>query len=292
MGYGLSEPLLFILTLGIGYIAWSPFIWGQGRTPAQRILNLPCWLPEDCRVAGRDEMAIRQVLGFFLCGGLIWGFFVCLFSNNLRSAGDLLAGSVVLHDPGGVLVLSAAASGEVCGSSPCSPQLAEGFTLGGGYLFTFRPGPAAATAARPGPGQTSPEEAGDLAALAFRTVRPSQPEWLELSRRCLAVLCRTQRATEAIAVADSILARVDDADLIGQVETDAARAPWLGGRISDLLARTERALIGAGHTNRSAASELGVSINTVGTHLRAVFAKLGIQSRVQLANLLHKQSAG
>ena len=45
-------------------------------------------------------------------------------------------------------------------------------------------------------------------------------------------------------------------------------------------------LISEGHTNKSAASALGVSINTVGTHLRAVFAKLGVQSRVQLANCL------
>ena len=43
-----------------------------------------------------------------------------------------------------------------------------------------------------------------------------------------------------------------------------------------------------GHTNKSAAAELGVSVNTIGTHLRAVFAKLDIQSRVQLANELHK----
>jgi hypothetical protein len=58
------------------------------------------------RVAGRDEMGIRQVLGFFLCGGLVWGFFVWLFGKNRRSAGDLLAGTVVLHDPDGVLALS------------------------------------------------------------------------------------------------------------------------------------------------------------------------------------------
>lgn len=102
--------LLFSVTLGIGYIAWSLFTWGQGRTPAQRILNLRCWLREPCRVAGRDEMAVRQVLGLFLCGGLIWGFFVWLVSNNLRSAGDLLAGTVVLHDPDEVLALSTAAS--------------------------------------------------------------------------------------------------------------------------------------------------------------------------------------
>lgn len=49
-------------------------------------------------------------------------------------------------------------------------------------------------------------------------------------------------------------------------------------------------LIGEGRTNKSAASELGVSVNTVATHLRAVFAKLGVQSRVQLANQLHKEA--
>jgi uncharacterized RDD family membrane protein YckC len=91
--------LLFSVTLGIGYIAWSLFEWGQGRTPAQRILGLRCWLPKACQVADRDDMAVRQVLGLFFCGGLIWGVFVWLASSNLRSAGDLLAATVVLHDP-------------------------------------------------------------------------------------------------------------------------------------------------------------------------------------------------
>jgi DNA-binding CsgD family transcriptional regulator len=49
-------------------------------------------------------------------------------------------------------------------------------------------------------------------------------------------------------------------------------------------------LIGAGHTNRSAAAELGTSVNTVGTHLRAVFAKLDVRSRVQLANAMRTRS--
>lgn len=86
------------------------------------------------------------------------------------------------------------------------------------------------------------DAAGDLAALAFRTVTPAQPGWLKLSRRCLSVLCRAQRAAEAIAAADLILARLDDGNLAGEVETAAARALWLGGRISELIARTDRAL--------------------------------------------------
>ncbi|ANI39044.1 helix-turn-helix transcriptional regulator [Mycolicibacterium vaccae] len=49
------------------------------------------------------------------------------------------------------------------------------------------------------------------------------------------------------------------------------------------------ALIGAGHTNRSAASELGVSPNTVNTHLRSVFRKLDVRSRVQLTIALREQ---
>ncbi len=51
-------------------------------------------------------------------------------------------------------------------------------------------------------------------------------------------------------------------------------------------------LVSSGHTNRSAASQLGLSPNTVGTHVRSIFSKLHIQSRVQLANLRHQQLAG
>jgi DNA-binding CsgD family transcriptional regulator len=90
--------------------------------------------------------------------------------------------------------------------------------------------------------RTSAEDAGELAALAFGTVRPAQPEWLDLSRRCLSVLCRAQHATQAITVADQILARVDDANLAAQVETEAARALWLSGRVHDLTSRIERTL--------------------------------------------------
>jgi uncharacterized RDD family membrane protein YckC len=95
--------LLFIVTAGIGYITWSLFVWGQGRTPAQRILSLRCWLPEPRRVAGREQTALRQITGFFLNGQLLAGLFIWLTSSKLRSAGDFLAGTVILHDPDEVL---------------------------------------------------------------------------------------------------------------------------------------------------------------------------------------------
>ncbi|MEU4604554.1 AAA family ATPase [Kribbella sp. NPDC023972] len=45
-------------------------------------------------------------------------------------------------------------------------------------------------------------------------------------------------------------------------------------------------LVAEGHTNRSAADELVLSVSTVGTHLRSVFGKLGVNSRVQLTRLV------
>ena len=60
----------------------------------------------------------------------------------------------------------------------------------------------------------------------------------------------------------------------------------------EALTRSERQvarLIGSGCTNKAAGEELGVSVNTIGTHLRSVFTKLGVRSRVQLTNLLHQQ---
>ncbi len=57
------------------------------------------------------------------------------------------------------------------------------------------------------------------------------------------------------------------------------------------LTRTERRvawLIADGHTNRSAARELALSPNTISTHLRSVFGKLSVNSRVQLTRAMVK----
>jgi DNA-binding NarL/FixJ family response regulator len=69
----------------------------------------------------------------------------------------------------------------------------------------------------------------------------------------------------------------------------AAERPATGWASLTEAERRVAELIGSGHTNKSAAAELGVSVNTIGTHLRAVFGKLSVQSRVQLANQLHRQ---
>ena len=63
----------------------------------------------------------------------------------------------------------------------------------------------------------------------------------------------------------------------------ATRAP------ADGLTETERriaALVTQGHTNREVAAAMFVTENTVQTHLRHIFQKLGVRSRTELAALL------
>jgi DNA-binding CsgD family transcriptional regulator len=53
------------------------------------------------------------------------------------------------------------------------------------------------------------------------------------------------------------------------------------------IRRTARKLIASGHTNKIWRLRPDIPVNTVGTHRRAAFAKLDVQSRVQLTNALH-----
>jgi DNA-binding CsgD family transcriptional regulator len=93
---------------------------------------------------------------------------------------------------------------------------------------------------------TSAVDAADLALQAFRTLRPSQPQWLELGERAVAVLSRTQRAAATIAAADLLLATVDDADVVARIETHTFKPMWLSGHSAALVERANRAIASAG----------------------------------------------
>jgi len=99
--------LLFIVTLGIGYIIWSLVAWGHGQTPAQRLLGLRCWRPGTGRPASQGQMALRQITGLLLNGELLMGPFILLATKDRTSVGDYLIDTVVLHDPHDVLLTQA-----------------------------------------------------------------------------------------------------------------------------------------------------------------------------------------
>lgn len=71
---------------------------------------------------------------------------------------------------------------------------------------------------------------------------------------------------------------------LGERATQLARAPVAGSRVG--LTPRERQLIGfvrTGLRNREIAEQLGVTEGTVKTYLHAVFEKLGVSSRTELA---------
>lgn len=105
--YFLSIALV-IVTLVIGYVIWGLIAWGRGQTPALQVLGMRCWRPADNKVAGRGTMALREIFGRFVEGilsfiTLIASFIVMLTNPKRQCLHDLIAGTVVLHDPNKVL---------------------------------------------------------------------------------------------------------------------------------------------------------------------------------------------
>lgn len=88
----------------------------------------------------------------------------------------------------------------------------------------------------------SAEDAGELAVSGSRIVAPGQAEWVPLSLRFLAVLVRTQRTTEALTLADLLLARTDDPAVAGRIEAETAHALWLNGQPTLIVQRVDRVL--------------------------------------------------
>ncbi len=105
--------LLFIVTLGIGYLAWAVVTWGSGQTPAQKLLGLRCWRPEASRPASRGQMAIRQSTGLLLNGEMLMGPLILLVTKDRTSVGDFFVGTVVLHDPHNILPTQAPDPGAI-----------------------------------------------------------------------------------------------------------------------------------------------------------------------------------
>jgi len=88
-----------------------------------------------------------------------------------------------------------------------------------------------------------------------------------------------------ISKAETGRALVDKLVRISQGERVAFEASDGGERLTDLTEREREvlALIATGETNRAIADELFVSVDTVKTHVRTMYRKLGVTNRTQAA---------
>jgi DNA-binding CsgD family transcriptional regulator/tetratricopeptide (TPR) repeat protein len=89
---------------------------------------------------------------------------------------------------------------------------------------------------------TMPKTAAELMLTAFGALRPGQPAWLAVGERCVEVLSLVQRCTDALAVADRLLAYLDDDESAGRLEAALSRALWLTGRWEEAEERSRAVL--------------------------------------------------
>ena len=101
---------LCIVTFNIGWIIWSLIVWGDGQTPAKKILKIRVRNSETGAVASWGHMAIREFLIIFtvviaigLTSGLALIAWVVLeivfyFTKNSRTLRDLWAKTAVINE--------------------------------------------------------------------------------------------------------------------------------------------------------------------------------------------------
>jgi uncharacterized RDD family membrane protein YckC len=99
---------LFVITLGVGWLAWSVAEWRHGRTPAKRLLRLRVVDAVSGEPVGLRVMLLRQVVyGLGIVGlfgavsfGLGWAIAAAFVLSPTRQAmWDRLAFTTVRREP-------------------------------------------------------------------------------------------------------------------------------------------------------------------------------------------------
>mgnify|MGYP003454464932 CR=1 FL=1 len=107
IGFAL-ELVLLVVTLGVGWLAWSGYEWRRGRTPAKRLLRMRVVDAVSGEPVGLPVMALRQgayaigIVGLFgaVTLGLGWAVAAAFVLSPTRQAmWDRLAFTTVLRDP-------------------------------------------------------------------------------------------------------------------------------------------------------------------------------------------------
>lgn len=107
LGQYLLDGLLALVTLYIGYIIWSLIIWKRGQTPGMQLLHIRVVKKDTLATASMGTMALRQIVGMWLVGGLLAYtviglvlYFMLLWDADRQQVWDKIAATVVINgDP-------------------------------------------------------------------------------------------------------------------------------------------------------------------------------------------------
>jgi uncharacterized RDD family membrane protein YckC len=107
LGQYALDALLAIVTLGIGYLIWSLFIWRRGETPAMQILRIKVVKLDTGVPATWGTMALREFVGKYIVMGLISSIFfpawvvlvfMLMWDKNKQELWDKIAGTIVVSN--------------------------------------------------------------------------------------------------------------------------------------------------------------------------------------------------
>jgi uncharacterized RDD family membrane protein YckC len=104
------DAVLSVLTLGIGWLIWSFIVWGEGQTPAKKILKIRVRNYQTGGVATWGHMAVRELLipvTVVIAANLTAGIaavawivieIVFYFTKNNRTLRDLWVKTAVINE--------------------------------------------------------------------------------------------------------------------------------------------------------------------------------------------------
>jgi uncharacterized RDD family membrane protein YckC len=110
LGAIVLDATLMILTLGIGWLIWSFIVWGEGQTPAKKILKLRTINFTNGRPATWGHMGIREGLipitvsiASGITGGIAYVAWIVVeivfyFTKNQRTLRDYWVKTAVVNE--------------------------------------------------------------------------------------------------------------------------------------------------------------------------------------------------
>ena len=110
LGAIVLDATLMILTLGIGWLIWSFIVWGEGQTPAKKILKLRTINFTNGRPATWGHMGIREglipisvIIASTITGGLAYIAWIIVeivfyFTKSQRTFRDYWVKTAVVNE--------------------------------------------------------------------------------------------------------------------------------------------------------------------------------------------------
>jgi uncharacterized RDD family membrane protein YckC len=108
IGAYLLEGVLISVTFVIGWFIWSLVLWGQGQSPAKKLLGMRVVDLQTEKAATFGTMFMREIVGKGLIGGITFGItaIVSIFTilgASRQGVHDKIAKTIVVDDPNGRL---------------------------------------------------------------------------------------------------------------------------------------------------------------------------------------------